>query len=135
MEGIVSPTPPPYRLRIVPEVHEWLRTLRAIDRQASRWVAEALGALIERGPALGRPLVDTLSQGKKPTYPNLKELRPHSGHESAPRILFIFDPDRNAVLLVAGDKAGNWAQWYREMIPLAIERYEDYVKKAEADGE
>jgi len=47
------------------------------------------------------------------------------------RILYIFDPRRNAVLLVAGDKAGKWEAWYRQAIPLAEQRYEDYLKQEE----
>jgi len=43
--------------------------------------------------------------------------------------LFIFDPDRNAVLLVAGDKAGQWTTWYRQAIPLAEVRYTTYLKE------
>jgi hypothetical protein len=39
------------------------------------------------------------------------------------------DPRRNAVLLVAGDKAGQWEAWYRMAIPLAEQRYEDYLKR------
>ena len=60
---------------------------------------------------------------------NLKELRPGSGGRSEIRILYIFDPQRNAVLLVAGDKAGKWEAWYRQAIPLAEQRYEDYLKQ------
>jgi hypothetical protein len=45
------------------------------------------------------------------------------------RILFIFDPERNAVLLVAGDKAGQWSAWYREAIPLAEARFVTYLKE------
>ena len=60
---------------------------------------------------------------------NLKELRPGSGGRSEIRILYIFDPQRNAVLLVAGDKAGKWKAWYRQAIPLAEQRYEDYLKQ------
>jgi hypothetical protein len=44
-------------------------------------------------------------------------------------ILYTFDPRRNAVLLVAGDKAGKWESWYRQAIPLAEQRYEDYLKQ------
>jgi hypothetical protein len=44
------------------------------------------------------------------------------------RILFIFDPARNAVLLVAGDKSGWWDQWYRDAIPAAEAAYEAYLK-------
>jgi len=42
-------------------------------------------------------------------------------------ILFVFDPVRRAVLLVAGDKAGRWDEWYRENIPLAEDRYERWL--------
>ncbi|MFG2713211.1 hypothetical protein ACGFX2_22015 [Streptomyces goshikiensis] len=77
----MSPAPPPYKLRFIPEVLEWVRGLRKTDREASRQIAEALSALVMEGPALGRPLVDTLNQGKGAKYPNLKELRPHSGSE------------------------------------------------------
>jgi hypothetical protein len=60
---------------------------------------------------------------------NLKELRPGSAGRSEIRIMYIFDPRRNAVLLVAGDKAGKWEAWYRQAIPLAEQRYEDYLKQ------
>ena len=60
---------------------------------------------------------------------NLKELRPGSAGRSEIRILYIFDPRRNAVLLAAGDKAGKWEAWYRQAIPLAEQRYEDYLKQ------
>lgn len=45
------------------------------------------------------------------------------------RILFVFDPTRNAVLLVADDKAGQWTSWYRQSIPLAEARYATYLKE------
>ena len=38
------------------------------------------------------------------------------------RILFCFDPERQAVLLVAGDKQGKWSGWYKAAISLAEER-------------
>jgi len=53
-----------------------------------------------------------------------KELRPGSSGASEIRILFIFDPARNAALLVAGDKAGRWQEWYQEAIPAAEAAYE-----------
>jgi hypothetical protein len=59
---------------------------------------------------------------------NLKELRPGSSSTTEVRILFIFDPARNAVLLVAGDKSGRWDQWYRDAIPAAEAAYEAYSK-------
>ncbi len=51
------------------------------------------------------------------------------------RILFAFDPWRSSILLVAGDKAGRWNEWYAEAIPLAEQRYETYLKeRAEEEG-
>jgi Phage derived protein Gp49-like (DUF891) len=50
---------------------------------------------------------------------NLKELRPGSSGTSEVRILFVFDPWRSAILLVAGDKSGKWNRWYAEAIPRA----------------
>jgi hypothetical protein len=57
----------------------------------------------------------------------MKELRPGSVGRSEIRILFVFDPARQAVLLVAGDKAGNWFRWYRDNIPLAERRYTTWL--------
>jgi len=45
------------------------------------------------------------------------------------RILFIFDPARNAVLLVVGDKSGRWQEWYAQAIPAAEAAYEAYLKE------
>jgi hypothetical protein len=41
--------------------------------------------------------------------------------------LFVFDPTRQAVLLVAGDKAGDWQGWYRDNIPVAEQRYQKWL--------
>jgi hypothetical protein len=68
----------------------------------------------EHGPNLRRPYADTLKGSK---ISNLKELRvQHKGDHY--RILFAFDPKREALLLVGGDKTGD-KRWYDKMIPLA----------------
>jgi len=90
-------------------------------------VTHAIDLLAEYGPGLGRPLVDTIHGS---SIANLKELRP-----GTVRILFVFDPWRSCILLVSGDKAGRWNEWYREAIPMAEQRYEIYLKeRAEAEG-
>lgn len=89
---------------------------------------QAIDALAESGPGLGRPLVDTITHS---SLANLKELRP-----GTMRILFVFDPWRSSILLVAGDKAGQWEAWYREAIPLAEQRYAIYLKeRAQEEGD
>jgi len=83
-------------------------------------------ALADAGPNLGRPLVDRI---KASSLHNPKELRPGSASRSEIRILFMFDPRRSAILLVAGDKAGNWNAWYRRAIPHAEGLYAIYLKE------
>ena len=48
-------------------------------------------------------------------------------------MLCAFDPRREAIFLVAGDKAGNWDGWYLEAIPLADERFTQHLTELEAE--
>jgi len=81
-------------------------------------------AVCRDGPAEGRRLVDTIAASR---VAHMKELRPPSAGRSEVRILLVFDPWRSAVLLVAGDKSGQWDKWYRTAIPRAEELYDDYL--------
>ena len=94
------------------------------DLASAIQVAQAVAALREEGPALGRPLVDRIKGSK---VHHLKELRPGSAGRSEIRVLFAFDPARSALLLLGGDKAGNWQRWYRENIPIAERLYREYT--------
>jgi hypothetical protein len=49
----------------------------------------------------------------------MKELRSLGGHL---RALFAFDRNRTAVVLVGGDKQGQWDRWYKVSVPIADER-------------
>jgi len=102
-----------------------LHALRSGDPVTRRLVAEAIDRLIDDGPSLGRPLVDRIAGSR---LHNLKELRPGSSGASEVRILFIFDPVRDAVLLIAGDKSGRWKEWYAEAIPAAEAAYAAYLE-------
>lgn len=105
-----------------PEVSKWLAGL---DGKSTDQVLSALERLSQVGPSLGRPLVDTLTGTNELT--NLKELRPGSAKRSEIRILFVFNPLRQAFLLVAGDKAGEWNKWYKRMIPVAEQRFREHL--------
>ncbi len=117
-------TAPEWDVFVVNEVREWIDGL---DDATHARVVQAIDALAENGPGLGRPLVDTIHGS---AIANLKELRP-----GTVRILFVFDPWRSSIMLVAGDKAGQWNAWYQEAIPLAEQRYEIYLKeRAQEEG-
>ncbi len=92
--------------------------------------AEALLAAVRvlriHGPALGRPLVDTVKSSR---HKNMKELRPGSTGRTEVRVLFAFDPRRRAILLVGGDKAGAWSKWYAVNVPIADQRYDAHLSR------
>ena len=106
------------------EVQGWLRKMVASDPDTARQVRAAIRVLAADGPGLGRPLVDTVKGSR---IKNLKELRPGSSSRSEIRILFVFDPKRRAVLLVAGDKSGDWKGWYPKAIKKAERIYAEHV--------
>lgn len=90
-------------------------------------IAMVLDILEEQGVLLGRPYVDTI---KGSSFPNMKELRvQHAGEPY--RILFAFDPKRQAVLLLGGNKSGD-KRWYEKNIPVAERRFREYL--AETKG-
>jgi hypothetical protein len=117
---------------LVDEVETWLLDLAKTDPESADLVERAIDVLAAEGPTLGRPLVDRIKGSR---LHNLKELRPASTGTSEVRILFVFDPTRRGVLLVAGDKAGDWQGWYRSNIPVAEQRYADYLAEVETEKE
>ncbi|MET9516819.1 type II toxin-antitoxin system RelE/ParE family toxin [Streptomyces sp. NPDC002994] len=121
-----------WEIVLLEPVNEWFLTLAESDPETAVLVERAIDRLATIGPGLGRPLVDTLTGS---SLSNLKELRPGSRGRSELRLLFVFDPDREAVFLVAGDKAGRWSQWYPESIALAEKRYAAYREEKQAEQE
>jgi hypothetical protein len=69
---------------VTDEYAAWFTALIKEDLASATQVAQAVAALREEGPALGRPLVDRL---KGSTIHHLKELRPGSRGRSEIRII------------------------------------------------
>lgn len=84
-----------------------------------------MGLLKEYGPRLGRPRVDTLHGSK---HANMKELR-FDAAGGVWRVAFAFDPKREAILLVAGDKSGgSEKRFYKSLIAKADSRFSEHVR-------
>lgn len=113
-----------WEISLHPEVESWYLAICASDPATADLIKDAIDQLADEGPAAGRPLVHRV-QGSR--YHNMKELRPPSTGTSEVRMLFAFDPAREGIFLVAGDKAGNWQRWYRQAIPLADERFTEHL--------
>jgi len=45
------------------------------------------------------------------------------------RALFAFDPERRAIVLLGGDKRGDWTGWYERNIPLADDRFDQHLRE------
>ena len=91
-------------------------------------VLALMGLLKQFGPALGRPRVDTLKGSR---HANMKELR-FDAANGVWRVAFAFDPKRQAILLVGGDKSGgSEKRFYRQLIKKADARFDEHVVRVE----
>jgi hypothetical protein len=59
----------------------------------------------------------------------MRELRIQHGGQPY-RVLYAFDPDRAAVLLLGGVKTGN-DRWYDEHVPQADRIWREYLREKE----
>src|ERR1700740_3215906 len=105
-----------WEILLTNEVEVFLDGLYESDPVSHQLVNQAILVLERTGPSEGRPLVDSVAGSR---IANMKELRPPSSGRSEIRILLVFDPWRAAILLIAGDKSGQWDKWYRSAIPRA----------------
>ena len=82
------------------------------------------------GPTLGRPHVDTLKGSR---YVNMKELR-FKADGGVWRVAFAFDPKREAILLVCGDKSGvSEKKFYERLVKTADERFHEHLSQVEEE--
>lgn len=82
------------------------------------------------GPQLSRPHADTLEGSK---YANMKELR-FKANNGVWRVAYAFDPERAAILLVAGDKGGvSQKRFYNQLISKADKRFDEHLQELKGD--
>lgn len=110
-----------WKVLLHPEVFKWLQALEKDDQLK---VLAAIELLRQDGPSLGRPFVDSM---KGSTVKNLKELRITATKSRRFRMLFAFDSDRAAVVLIAGDKTNNWVDFYKRAIPICEQRWKEWT--------
>jgi hypothetical protein len=108
------------------EFEDWWETLTIEQQEA---IDDRVMLLAEHGPALRRPVVGDIKSSR---HPNMKELRASKG--GALRVLFAFDPRRHAILLLGGDKSGEWESWYRTAIPEADDLYDTHLQELGDEG-
>lgn len=115
-----------WEVEVTDQFVEWWRNLTSEQRES---VTDRVDLLAERGPDLGRPVVDRIQTSR---HHNMKELRAAKG--GVLRVLFMFDPRRQVILLIGGDKSGEWSAWYEWAVPLADDLYDDYLDELRSEG-
>lgn len=108
----------------------WYPLLEIEHRRLPAAVRDQLATRIrylrQHGPSLGRPYADTLNGSR---YTNMKELR-LSSDGGGWRVAFAFDPNRQAILLLAGNKSrSNEREFYRGFIRDADARFDDHLRQ------
>lgn len=107
--------------------HEAFDTeFEALPRAVRVEVIAVASLLRVYGPALGRPHVDTLVGSK---FTNMKEMR-FNADRGVWRVAFAFDPIRQAIILIAGDKSGlGQKRFYKTLIAKADKRFDEHLAK------
>lgn len=96
-----------------------------LDPVVRRELLARVALLHDYGPHLRRPHADTL---KGSVHANMRELR-FAAAGGAWRVAYAFDPERRAVLLLAGDKSGqSQARFYRAFIAKADKRFSEHLR-------
>lgn len=104
-------------------IDEWFARLRGEEQAEVIAKVELLKVL---GPQLRRRHADTLGGSK---HANMRELRADTGRHVL-RVAYAFDPERNAVLLVGGDKAGvGQRRFYKQLIARAGAVYDRHLAR------
>jgi hypothetical protein len=107
---------------------EFHRAFKAEFDGLSEAVQDEMLAVLEllrvAGPRLKRPRSDTLNGSK---HANMKELR-FEADDGVWRVAYAFDPERKAVILVAGDKSGvAGKRFYKALIRRADARLDEHL--------
>ncbi len=101
----------------------------ALERDVRIALFAAAKLLADFGPQLGRPHADTLMGSR---HANMKELR-FEAADGEWRAAFAFDPERNAIMLVAGDKSGgSQKRFYKSLIAKADLRFSDHLESLQS---
>ena len=105
------------------EFTQWYASLTDAERDSVTFV---VGLLRAAGVALGTPYSSALEG----TEYALRELRPKHGR-SPLRVVYAFDPYRDAVLIIGGSKGGD-SKFYKRIIKAAENIWKEYLASVHA---
>lgn len=116
----------PYEVEYTDEFDGWWSGLTEAEQDS---VDYGVRLLEERGPRLPFPFSSGVTRSR---HAHMRELRVQ--HEGRPyRVLYAFDPRRNAILLLGGDKTGD-DRWYDRNVPVADDLYDEHIETLRREG-
>ena len=107
------------------EFEEWWDSLSEAMQDAA---SKSVGLLERFGPFLGFPHSSEIRGSR---HGHMRELRIQTGGRPL-RVLYAFDPRRNALLLLGGDKTGD-DRWYEVHVPIADRLYDEHLRALEEE--
>jgi hypothetical protein len=115
-----------WEIEITAEFEVWWDSLTENEQED----VEAYVILLrQHGPSLRFPFSSGIQSSR---HAHMRELRVQHGGEPY-RVLYAFDPRRNAVLLIGGRKTGD-GRWYATFVPIADRLYDEYIAELMREG-
>ena len=108
------------------EFGTWWDTLNEREQVA---LTASVVLLMKKGPSLPFPHSSRIETSK---HNHMRELRTQIGGKPF-RTFYAFDPRRNAILLIGGDKTGD-DRFYENYVPIADRLYDIHLKELAKEG-
>jgi len=116
----------PTNIEYTDEFGHWYSNL---DELLQDNIASVVALLEEKGTKLGFPYSSKINGSR---HSKMRELRIQSKGKPI-RVFYCFDPRRDSILLIGGDKTGD-KRFYQRMIPIADQLYDIYLTELKREG-
>ena len=113
-------------IEVTDEFLSWFRDLAESEADD---VTRNVEMLENRGVSLPYPYSSKIKSSR---HGKMRELRVQSGGKPI-RVFYAFDPRRQAILLIGGDKTGD-ENFYNQMVPIADTLYDKYLEELRREG-
>jgi hypothetical protein len=118
-----------YEVEVTDEYIEWWNSLSEEMQEDIRAVIKYLE---EFGPSMSSKRCKIIKSSRH--RGTMRELIVSSVQSADIRIFFAFDPRRMAILLIGGDKFGQWETFYPEYVRMADDLYDEHLRTLQREG-
>ena len=115
-----------WEVEFTDEFEHWWDALTEDEQDRVR---TSVKLLMDFGPTLEHPHSSAIATSR---HSHMRELRIQIGGRPF-RVLYAFNPLRNAILLIGGDKTGN-RRWYEVFVPVADDLYDQHLEELGREG-